>query len=76
MGKMLVSLDDRGRLTLPYEIRKKVKTQKFILSMEGESITIIPVPEPHAAKNSIKIPYSIEELEESQENYVLKRDAP
>jgi bifunctional DNA-binding transcriptional regulator/antitoxin component of YhaV-PrlF toxin-antitoxin module len=74
MGKMLVSLDEKGRLTLPYEIRKKVKTQKFILSMDGESITIIPVPEPHAAKNSIKITYSIEELEESQENYVLKRD--
>ncbi len=75
MGNMLVSLDERGRLTLPIEIRKKMKSRKFILSMDGDSVIITPVPEPHEAKDSVKIPYSIEELEESGENYVLKRDA-
>ena len=75
MGKMLVSLDERGRLTLPYEIRKKIKSRKFILSMDGDSVIIVPVPDPHEAKNSVKIPYNMEELEESQEKIVLKRDA-
>ena len=43
--------------------------------MDGDSVIIVPVPEPHEAKGSVKIPYSLEELEESQEKFVLKRDA-
>lgn len=75
MGKMSeVALDDRGRLTLPSEIRKKIQSRKFIAYYEENIIKLVPIPEPEKVKGSINIPWTIEELEEAGEEYVLKRD--
>lgn len=75
MGKMSeVALDDRGRLTLPSEIRKKIQSRKFIVYYEENIIKLVPIPEPEEVKGSINIPWTIEELEEAGEEYVLKRD--
>jgi AbrB family looped-hinge helix DNA binding protein len=71
----MLSLDDRGRITLPKDIRKKLNSTNFIVSLEDGIIHLVPVPDPHEAKASVEIPWSIEELEESQESIVLKRDA-
>ena len=71
----MLSLDDRGRITLPKDIREKIKSQKFIISLEGDIVQLIPVPDPRDAKASVDIPWSLEDLEESQEKYVLKRDS-
>lgn len=71
---MQVSLDERGRLTLPIDIRNKLNSSRFLVSLEGDSVRIIPVPDPREAKGSIRIPWSIDELEESQEERVLDRD--
>lgn len=69
-----VALDDRGRLTLPSEIRKKIQSRKFIAYYEENIIKLVPIPEPEKVKGSINIPWTIEELEEAGEEYVLKRD--
>ena len=75
MGKMSeVALDDRGRLTLPSEIRKKIQSRKFIVYYEENIIKLVPIHEPAEVKGSINIPWTIEELEEAGEEYVLKRD--
>jgi AbrB family looped-hinge helix DNA binding protein len=71
----MLSLDDRGRITLPKDIREKLESRNFIISLEDGTIHLVPVPDPHEAKASVKIPWSTEELEESQEEHVLKRDA-
>ncbi|MBC7091179.1 MAG: hypothetical protein H5T50_04640 [Nitrososphaeria archaeon] len=39
----IVELDTRGRLTLPSEIRSKVKAKKCIVVLEGDSIRLIPL---------------------------------
>ena len=69
-----VALDDRGRLTLPSEIRKKIQSRKFIAYYEENIIKLVSIPEPEKVKGSINIPWTIEELEEAGEEYVLKRD--
>ncbi|MCS7364960.1 MAG: division/cell wall cluster transcriptional repressor MraZ [archaeon GB-1867-035] len=70
---LTVSLDSRGRLTLPAEIRRHVKAKRFLVLLEGNCIKLIPLMDPKAVRGSIKIPWSIEELEEAGERLVLKR---
>jgi DNA-binding transcriptional regulator/RsmH inhibitor MraZ len=42
----IVDLDDRGRLTLPREIRRNIKiTKKVLIVNAGDHIKIIPLPE-------------------------------
>jgi bifunctional DNA-binding transcriptional regulator/antitoxin component of YhaV-PrlF toxin-antitoxin module len=42
----IVDLDDRGRLTLPSEIRRAIKiTKKVLIVNAGDHIKIIPLPE-------------------------------
>ena len=69
----LVTLDDRGRITIPQEIRDKLHADRFLVSLEEDGVHLIPVPDPRKAKASIQIPWTIEELEESQEQHVLRR---
>jgi len=69
----VVSMDDRGRVTLPAEMRSKIDARKFVAYLEGDTIKLIPLPDPSDVKGSVEIPWSIEELEEAGERHVLKR---
>lgn len=69
----LVSMDDRGRVTLPSEMRSKIDSKRFIAYLDDDTIRLIPIPNPSEVKGSIKIPWSIEELEEAGEENVLNR---
>lgn len=66
-------MDDRGRVTLPAEMRSKINAKKFIAYLEGDTIMLIPIPDPSEAKGSVNIPWSIEELEEAGEELAPKR---
>ena len=69
----VVSMDDRGRVTLPADIRSKIDARKYVAILDGGTIKLIPLPDPSDVKASIDIPWSIEELEEAGETHVLKR---
>jgi len=69
----VVSMDDRGRVTLPAEMRSKIDAKRFVVYLEGDTVKLIPLPDPFKVKGSVKIPWSIEELEEAGESLVLKR---
>ena len=69
----VATLSSRGRLTLPADVRSKVKATKFLVILEDNSIRLIPIPDPLKIKGSIKIPWSIDELEEAGEQFALKR---
>ncbi|MBS7249911.1 MAG: AbrB/MazE/SpoVT family DNA-binding domain-containing protein [Candidatus Freyarchaeota archaeon] len=69
----IVTLSSRGRLTLPAEVRSKIKATKFLVLLEDDSIRLIPLPEPLKLKGSIKIPWTLDELEEAGEEFALKR---
>jgi bifunctional DNA-binding transcriptional regulator/antitoxin component of YhaV-PrlF toxin-antitoxin module len=66
-------MDDRGRVTLPSEMRSKIDSKRFIAYLDDDTIRLIPIPNPSEVKGSIKIPWSIEELEEAGEENVLNR---
>lgn len=70
----VITLSSRGRLTLPAEIRSKIKATKFLIVLEEDSIRLIPLPDPLKLKGSVKIPWSINELEEAGDEFALKRD--
>ena len=69
----VVSMDDRGRVTLPADMRSKIDAKRFVAYLDGDTIKLIPLPDPMEVKGSVKIPWSIEELEEAGESHVLKR---
>ena len=69
----VVTLSSKGRLTLPAEVRTKIKAARFLVVLEGNSIRLIPLSDPLKLKGSVKIPWSIEELEEAGEEFVSKR---
>ena len=69
----VVSVDDRGRVTLPADMRSRIGAKRFIVFIEGESVRLVPLPDYSKVKGSVKIPWSIEELEEGGEDFVLKR---
>ena len=69
----VIYMDDRGRVTLPAEMRSKIDARKFVAIMEGETVTLIPLPDPSDVKGSVEIPWSIEELEEAGEKHALTR---
>ncbi|MGQ4915852.1 MAG: AbrB/MazE/SpoVT family DNA-binding domain-containing protein [Candidatus Asgardarchaeia archaeon] len=69
----IVSLDNRGRITIPKEIRSKIKAKRFLVVLDGKNIVLIPVSDIERLKGSLKIPWSIEELEEAGEEFVTKR---
>jgi bifunctional DNA-binding transcriptional regulator/antitoxin component of YhaV-PrlF toxin-antitoxin module len=69
----VVSMDGRGRVTLPADMRSKIDAKRFVAYLEDGTIRLIPLPDPMEVKGSLKIPWSIEELEEAGESHVLKR---
>ncbi|KPV62025.1 MAG: hypothetical protein AOA66_1531 [Candidatus Bathyarchaeota archaeon BA2] len=69
----VVTLSSKGRLTLPAEVGTKIKAARFLVVLEGNSIRLIPLSDPLKLKGSVKIPWSIEELEEAGEEFVSKR---
>ena len=69
----VVSMDDRGRVTLPAEMRSRIDAKRFVAYLEGDTVRLIPLPDPSEVKGSVTIPWSIEELEEAGEGLVLKR---
>lgn len=69
----VVSVDDRGRVTLPAEMRSKLDAKRFIAYMEGGTVRLVPLPDYSKVRGSVEIPWSIEELEEGGEGLVLRR---
>ena len=46
MGKeFVVTIDERGRITLPKEVRALIKAKKLRLRVEGERLVLEPVAE-------------------------------
>lgn len=69
----IVGMDNKGRITIPKEIRAKLETKKFLVVWDRKNIVLIPVPKVTKLKGSLNILWSIEELEESGEEFVSKR---
>jgi AbrB family looped-hinge helix DNA binding protein len=40
---IIVEVDDRGRITIPVDIRRKLKSKKLLVSLKGDAIELRPV---------------------------------
>ncbi|MCD6458143.1 MAG: hypothetical protein J7K82_04760 [Thermoproteales archaeon] len=73
MGVYL-EFDKKGRLLVPKKFRDRLGSKRVKLVMrEDRVIELHPVYDPLKLKGSVKLPFSVEELEEAGEEYVLKR---
>ena len=75
---IIVSMDDHGRILIPANIRKKIKVKVFSLELRDDgSILLKPLVNEVlelAGKFKHLLKYNeLEELEEVQEKYLLKR---
>lgn len=69
----IIRLGSRGGLKLPAGIRSGIKATKFLVLPEDDSIRLISLPDPLKLKGSVKIPWSLNELEEAGEEFTAKR---
>ena len=74
---LVVSMDDRGRILIPKDIRRKVRTKLFTLElMDDGTIVLKPIASEVlglAGKFKGMLKYrSFEDLEERQERFVRK----
>jgi AbrB family looped-hinge helix DNA binding protein len=67
-----VSLDARGRLLLPSEIREELGTKRFILNRRDDIIELEPIPEPDSVRGKYSglIEKNISRVEEDQERFL------
>ena len=74
VGQMgiIVSLDSRGRLLLPAEIRNKLGTHRFVLERIEGRLELEPIPEPEKVRGKYKglIKKDLIGLEEDQERFL------
>lgn len=70
----IVSLDSRGRLLLPADIRAKLGTRRFILTRTDGRLELEPIPEPGSVRGKYRelIRKDLASLEEDQESYLRK----
>ena len=76
-NKFVVSMDDRGRILIPKDIRRRVKTKLFTVELTSDgSILLKPIANEVlelAGKFRGLLKYrDVEELEEKQEEYVMR----
>ncbi len=73
---LIVSMDDRGRILIPKEIRGKVKTRLFTVELVEDTIVLKPIAnevlELAGRFKDLLAHKSIEELEENQEEFLRK----
>ena len=67
-----VSLDSRGRLLLPSEIREEMGTRRFMLSKREGRLELEPIPEPESVRGKYRglLGKDISRVEEDQERFI------
>ena len=61
-----VTLDERGRLLIPAEIRRKLPSNTLILRWLGDRLELIPLEDPRKLVGRYPLKGSWEEIEERQ----------
>jgi len=68
-----VEIDRKGRVLLPSEVRKRMRTRRFELRVEDNSVIMEGLPDPESVRGKYKgllKGKSISRIEEDQERFV------
>jgi bifunctional DNA-binding transcriptional regulator/antitoxin component of YhaV-PrlF toxin-antitoxin module len=71
---IVVEADEKGRILLPMEIRRRIRAKRFRVTTRGESIELQPLKSPDVLQGKYRrlIKLEWEELEERSEDFVAK----
>ena len=72
---MIVSMDSQGRIYIPSQIRKKIGSRKFELTVEGDKIVLKPIKrkiEKYYGIVKVDRHLTVDEMEERAEELTLK----
>jgi DNA-binding transcriptional regulator/RsmH inhibitor MraZ len=69
-----VEMDSKGRLLVPAEIRRNVKSRRFTLRTCEGRLELVPLPEPERVKGKHRglLKVGLEELEKEQEKFIVE----
>jgi len=72
--EIVVEMDSKGRLLVPAEVRREIKSRRFTLRVHGDKLELEPIANPDKVKGKYRglLRVSLEELEEEQEKFVLE----
>ena len=72
----IVEMDDRGRILIPKQLIKSLKSRRFLLTISGGRIELIPLDDPREAfkklKGSRELPFNWKEAKKIAEELVDK----
>ena len=72
---MIVSMDSQGRIYIPSEIRRKIRSKKFELTVEDDKIVLKPIKiniEKYYGIVKVDRHLTVEEIEKIAEELTLK----
>ena len=72
---MIVSMDTQGRIYIPAEVRNKIKSKKFELTVEGDKIILKPIKkkiEKYYGIVRVEKHLTVKEIEEKAEKLTFK----
>lgn len=72
---MIVSMDPQGRIYIPAEIRNKIKSKKFELTVEGDNIILKPIKkkiDEYYGITKVDRHLTVEEIEEKAKELTIK----
>ncbi len=72
---MIVSMDPQGRIYIPAEIRNKIRSKKFELTVEGDKIILKPIKkkiEEYYGIAKVDRHLTVEEIEEKAKELTVK----
>ncbi len=72
---MIVSMDPQGRIYIPAEVRNKIKSKKFKLTVEGDKIILKPIKkkiEKYYSIVRVEKHLTVEKIEEKAKELIIK----
>ena len=72
---VVAELDEKGRILIPAEIRRKIRSRRFKVSARGNLVELEPLEDVASLRGKYRyvIKHDWEALEEMGEDYVQKR---
>jgi len=69
----VVEMDVKGRIVIPSDLRRRMKTKRMIVREADDHLELIPLPDPRSLKGKYRLEGRMDEIEELQEQKISER---